>query len=284
MDPRASTADPFATKRPSAWGPSPKGSPGASEYGSFPEAEPSTSAEPNIEALGSIMSRLETIGLFRSDSMDMQNDPRFFQGSILEKRLAAFSGLGVVSGLMVGYTQNSIRSGAPLELTTFEGVLHSIGFLLACLGLVLNVIATYVSVAQVYHVYRLETSGPIGFEMGVSYYLNPNIVAWRHLAIKCMLLSLPLFLVSTGIELEVKIASAHQTPGRHSLLVARGLGIAVMMMFFMMGSVVFHVHSIHAEVFRDRYEQSAEAQGPYLSRVQNMMTARMQSRRTHHDV
>jgi len=127
------------------------------------------------------MSKLENAGLFRSDSMDMSNDPRFFQGSILNKRLAAFSGLGVVSGLMIGFTHGALTQQATMDITTTEGKLHALGFLISCVGLFANVIATYVSVAQVYHVYRLETAGPTGFEMATSYYLNPNIVAWQSL-------------------------------------------------------------------------------------------------------
>jgi len=89
-----------------------------------------------------------------------------------------------------------------------------------------NVIATYVGVAQIYHTYRLETAGPTGFEMATSYYLNPNIVAWRHLAVKCMLNSLPLFLVSTGIRIDVNFdrqAVDHPRPSEWSALPRRYL-------------------------------------------------------------
>ena len=39
--------------------------------------------------------------------MAITNDPRFFQDNVLSVRLAAFSGLGVVAGLLV---QNSLDS------------------------------------------------------------------------------------------------------------------------------------------------------------------------------
>ncbi|CAK9008485.1 unnamed protein product [Durusdinium trenchii] len=44
-----------------------------------------------------------SFGLVQSESMDLQNDPRFFQANVLNKRLAAFSKLGVVSSLMAGF-------------------------------------------------------------------------------------------------------------------------------------------------------------------------------------
>merc|ERR1719181_1610936 len=154
----------------------------------------------------------------------MSNDPRFFQSSILSKRLAAFSGLGVVSGLMVGFTHASVTNVGNMDFTCLEGRLHGVAFLVACMALFANIIATYVSVAQVYHVYRLETAGPTGFEMATSYYLNPNIVAWRHLAIKCLLLSLPLFLVSTGLQVAVDYDRAAEQPVPPPFWAARMIG------------------------------------------------------------
>merc|ERR1712232_1489414 len=90
-----------------------------------------------------------------------------------------------------------------MNLSTFEGCLQLVSFSIMTFVLFVNLLATYVGVAQVYHTYRLETAGPTGFEMATSYYLNPNIVAWRHLAIKCMLFSMPMFLVSTGLRVAV---------------------------------------------------------------------------------
>merc|ERR1712178_46145 len=90
-----------------------------------------------------------------------------------------------------------------MNLSSLEGNLQLLSFTIMTLVLFANIVATYVGVAQIYHGYRLETAGPTGFEMATSYYLNPNIVCWRHLAVKCMLNSLPLFLVSTGIRINV---------------------------------------------------------------------------------
>merc|ERR1719337_186217 len=67
-----------------------------------------------------------------------------------------------------------------------------------------NMLSTYVGVAQPYHTIRLMTAGPTGFEAATSYYLNRNIIAWRHMAIKYMLLSLPLYISQMGFRLIVK--------------------------------------------------------------------------------
>merc|ERR1712188_217106 len=95
-----------------------------------------------------------------------------------------------------------------MDLLTLYGQLHFMSFGIMTLVLFANIIATYIGVAQVYHAYRLETAGPTGFEMATSYYLNPNIVSWRHIAIKGMLHSLPLFLISTGLRIEINFDRA----------------------------------------------------------------------------
>merc|ERR1719352_1818301 len=101
-----------------------------------------------------------------------------------------------------------------MDLWTFEGQLQITSFLIMTVVLYANVLATYVGVAQVYHSFRLETAGPTGFEMAASYYLNPNIVSWRHLAIKGMLLSMPMFLISTGMRIAVNFDRAAVAPAQ----------------------------------------------------------------------
>ncbi|CAK9006708.1 unnamed protein product [Durusdinium trenchii] len=150
-------------------------------------------------------------GLFaKSESMEITNDPRFFQDNVLGYRLAAFAGMGVVAGLMV---QNSLDSLFDMsKALTFKGSVKNhidSWFQLAAILLLavvhfLNIIATYVGVAQPYHTIRLMTAGPTGFESAACYYLNKNIVAWRHFAVFGALLSMPMFLLSCGLRMMVK--------------------------------------------------------------------------------
>jgi hypothetical protein len=216
----------------------------------------------------------ETTGLIHSESMHMSNDPRFFQTSVLNKRLAAFSGLSVVSGLMIGTCVDVISMKKDINLSTFEGKLQICSFGIMSVVLFANILATYVSVAQIYHSYRLETAGPTGFEMATSYYLNPNIVCWRHVAVKCMLNSLPLFLVSTGIRIEVNFErQAGIEPPAPSQYSARCLGFSFMAMYAVMGLIVAYVHQKHMAIFRERYEVAKRKEMPYLKHVHSMMTS-----------
>merc|ERR1712176_921504 len=70
--------------------------------------------------------------------------------------------------------------------------------------LVLNLIATYVGVAQPYHTIRLMTGGPSGFEASALYYLNKNIASWRHFAVFGAFTSLPLFVLASAFRMVFK--------------------------------------------------------------------------------
>lgn len=215
----------------------------------------------------------DKFGLIHSESMDLQNDPRFFQHTILNKRLAAFSTLSVVSGLLVGTSTEVISMKKDMDLWTFEGQLQIASFLIMTVVLYANVLATYVGVAQVYHSFRLETAGPTGFEMAASYYLNPNIVSWRHLAIKCMLYSLPLFLISSGLRIEVHFERSAVEPIPPTLHEARAMGLFFLVVYVLMGLTVWYAHYKHVAIFKERYELARGKELPFLSHVHAMMTS-----------
>jgi len=221
----------------------------------------------------------ESTGLVHSESMDMNNDPRFFQGSVLNKRLAAFSSLSVVSGLMIGTCSEVISMKKDYDIATFEGQIQLVSFSIMSLVLFANVIATYVGVAQVYHAYRLETAGPTGFEMATSYYLNPNIVSWRHIAIKAMLYSLPLFLVSTGMRIEMNYDRAGEKPVPPKWATARVTGLTVLAIYVAMGLAVWYIHNKHMAVFRERYALARGREVQYLRQVHDKMNSTMSSTR-----
>jgi len=226
------------------------------------------------EELNPIMGMAKEVGLVHTDSLEITNDPRFFRKSVLNKRLMAFSSLSVVSGLMVGTSTAVISMKKDINLVSFEGQLQLLSFGIMTMVLFANIVATYVGVAQVYHTYRLETSGPTGFEMATSYYLNPNIVSWRHIAIKGMLHSLPMFLVSTGIRIEVSFDNAAEKFQPPSFWAARFLGLSFMGCYCVMAVILYYVHWKHTEVFRERYSLMQAQTEPYLTQVRQQMSGR----------
>eukprot|EP00439_Symbiodinium_sp_Y106_P016370 s7757_g2.t1 len=197
------------------------------------------------------------------ESMEITNDPRFFQDNVINYRLAAFAGLGVVAGLMV---QNSMDHLFDMRKDMCEwykpkhldSTCQFIAFVLLGLVHLLNVIATYVGVAQPYHTVRLMTAGPTGFESAACYYLNKNIIAWRHFAIKGALISLPMFVASTGLRMVVKFDRenmAEPDPPENLPDTCRHLGFGACSMFMFMACSVFYIHRKHFNIFDERYAQ-----------------------------
>jgi len=228
--------------------------------------------------------------IVRSTSMDLVNDPRFFTDSVIDKRLAALGALSVISGLMVDTALGEVNGmKKDFDYENFwkdplDPIFQLIGFAIMTVVLFANLISTYVGVAQPYHVYRLVTSGPTGFEAATSYYLNKNIAWWRHYAIKCMLAALPLLLLSTGLRLVVKFDKDSWTGGDLPDNVptgARITGMAVMVVYIIFALVLSYVHSKHSAIFSERYARMAPPP-EMMASVQVMMSslAREQRRET----
>lgn len=209
--------------------------------------------------LGPLAGLLEGGGLVKSHSMDVVNDPRFFQDNVINYRLAAIGGLSIVSGLLVQNAMDHVfemNKDMTLNPTHLDGFFQLVSFLLLNMVLFMNMLATYVGVAQPYHTIRLMTAGATGFETAASYYLNKNIVAWRHLSIKGMLLSLPIYLISSGLRLVVKFdREAYYKDPQHLGVPAeaRGYGFFFCGFFIFSGIMLFYVHFKHFAIFRERY-------------------------------
>ncbi|CAK0860599.1 unnamed protein product [Prorocentrum cordatum] len=110
----------------------------------------------------------EQQGLIPCRSMDLNNDPRFFNDNVLDKRLAAFTALSVVSSIMVGaacdnfipFEEDKLRFDS--NMAVFRSCVALVGFFLMCVVFLLNVVATMVFGVQFYYVYRLMTAGQVG--------------------------------------------------------------------------------------------------------------------------
>eukprot|EP00928_Gymnodinium_smaydae_P002054 TRINITY_DN10723_c0_g1_i1.p1 TRINITY_DN10723_c0_g1~~TRINITY_DN10723_c0_g1_i1.p1 ORF type:complete len:261 (-),score=66.55 TRINITY_DN10723_c0_g1_i1:100-882(-) len=234
-------------------------------------------------------SAVERMQLVESESMQMANDPRFYEDNVLDKRLAAFAGLAVVSGFMVGTAMESVFSmDKNFDLTTVDGYMQMIGFGFLTLVLVVNLLAMYIGVVQAYHTTRLMTSGACGFEMASAYYLNPNIVHWRHFAIKLMLIGLPAILISSGFRL-LHFFNKEQTdtgakwvsfqsvgssldPKKHPNVNGMTFsGLAVCVLYLLFGIVLYCIHLRHVQVFREKYSQLG-ASVPFLGHGGQLMT------------
>jgi hypothetical protein len=220
------------------------------------------------DALG-VASVFEGLNFVKSDSMEIKNDPRFFQDNVLNKRLKAFTGVAVVSSLLVQSSMKEMFAmDKNMQLYTaqggsrfhFNGMIQLLAFVMLLVIFMCNMLSAYVGVAQPYHTIRLMTAGATGFETATSYYLNRNIVAWRHMAIKYMLLSLPLYISQMGFRLIVKFdrqTKADPDAFDTTPLQSRVEGIIFATIMLLLACMLYSVHTKHFEVFRDRYDSMA---------------------------
>jgi len=214
-------------------------------------------------------------GVARTDSMPLYNDPRFFLGNVVDKRLAALTQVAVISGLMVDTCMDSVLNGTDkaIALDTVDGWLTLIG--LTLLGAVVfgNMMATYVGIAQIYHTSRLVSAGPTGFEMAAGYYLNPNVTWWRHLSVKAMLLSIPYFLIAEGFRLVVLFdvdegedVPPTEYPSWQSHIGGfTVLGVLTCCCWCCAGCCGFYMNHKHNEVYRERYAVSSAVEAPLMT-------------------
>jgi len=149
--------------------------------------------------------------LGRSNSMELQNDPRFFTKNVLDKRLVALKTMTIVSSLMLGTAlkhcfsiEKKYNFTGDWECPIVSG-LQIFSFFILMRVVFVCFMSLYTFCQQLYHIYRLMTSGPTGVESAGEYYLHPIIVSWRHTAVNRLLKSLYLFVLALGFILAVKI-------------------------------------------------------------------------------
>merc|ERR1719327_1235384 len=153
---------------------------------------------------------ISNIGLARDESMDVSNDPRFFAKNVMDKRLAAFKSLTIVSSLMFGTSLGQcfkLKKDMNFHrLDPYVGSIalwQAVGFILSVMVAVMCLLALYVIAHQLFYTYRLMTAGPTGFEQASVFYLTRVITMWRHLAIKCLFNGLWMFIFLVGVQLFV---------------------------------------------------------------------------------
>jgi len=230
---------------------------------------------PQLSVPEQVMAKAFFVG---THSLDLANDPRFVQESVIDKRLTAFAALSAVSGILLGNSLAEVNNmNKHFRLDAIDGILQLVGLIMMFIILIINVIGTYVGVAQPYHVWRLSSSGPAGFEMAAAYYMNPNIVFWRHYAIDAMLRSLPLYLFSFAVRILVKFdrgsldyEEEEGVPEFQSRLRIGGislLGLVGCVFFVIVCCFMVKIHMKHEAVYQERYKLAVPLVNPLLTDV-----------------
>jgi hypothetical protein len=156
----------------------------------------------------------------RENSMDLVNDPRFFQANVIEKRLLAFSGLSVVASLLLGSSVNILFTlKKDVSLNTPLGYCQLLSFCILSITAFSLATATFVQIQQVFYTYRLLTAGNSGFEQASLFYLNSTIVTWRHFAMRWMLRGLIFYMLGSGALVGVKFYKDAEDADKHALAI-----------------------------------------------------------------
>jgi len=205
-------------------------------------------------------------------SMDLYNDPRFTNDNVIEKRLAAFSGLSIVATLTAGLAIDMYLHGITKDVQpiSFAGAVEIIGFLTMSSILFMSLTAALVFVYQAYYTHRLMTAGPSGFELASGFYLHDVAVRWRHFAVRCLVMALPMLLFATGCMLHTRL-SKYETGTIVGRVKIHPVGV-ITLLLFTTGALVLHgIAGKHELLFEQEYakrtvrEASADSGRPLLA-------------------
>lgn len=244
--------------------------------------------------------------LTRVNSMDVANDPRFFAGNVMDKRLSAFKSLTLVSSIMFGTALGqcfSLKKDFDLsQVHPYVGnvaAVQLISFFLALLVAVQCLLSLYIIAQQLFYTYRLMTAGSLGFDIAAVFYLTRTITWWRHLAIKFLFNGLLKFLVFVGLQLFVKffkdadakmakkatgmivnmrggtaIATSliHVDKPQHKLNMGVHIALGYLVFFICtcVSFVMYRIRSQHMKVFEENYLHCEKLTHPIEKTVQDM--------------
>eukprot|EP00929_Paragymnodinium_shiwhaense_P016203 TRINITY_DN124409_c0_g1_i1.p1 TRINITY_DN124409_c0_g1~~TRINITY_DN124409_c0_g1_i1.p1 ORF type:complete len:268 (+),score=57.94 TRINITY_DN124409_c0_g1_i1:168-971(+) len=221
-----------------------------------------------------------SLDLARAESMELNNDPRFFSGNIIDKRLKAFHKLSIVSGLMLGTSMdNCFELKKNMDFTLvypYIGYMQFFGFLCQMTVTFLCMISLYTIAHQLFYTYRLMTSGPTGFEAASMFYLNHTMTMWRHFSIKCLFNGLGLFIFSSGVQLFVKFykdaLNTHEHVNKPELDIDAHLMLAGFVCLCFTGCACFlcMLRRHHLDAFREHYAACQKKAKPITDTMRDM--------------
>jgi hypothetical protein len=168
-------------------------------------------SNPKQDALYSHVQMLptgENIEFEREGTAELKNDPRFFTENVIDKRLAAFEAMAIVTELMSAeavkqcfeLTNEYAWTGKMVHVA----IIQFIGLALMISVMFMATVATAVLSLQLFFTIRLMTAGPTGFDKAARFYQDNRMWRWRERAIFGVKWSLCVFVLSTGFMLYVK--------------------------------------------------------------------------------
>lgn len=220
-------------------------------------------AKPAHEAAYRQVEQIDASDFSRHGTADVVNDPRFYLRNVLDKRLASFEGVAIVTSIIAAEAvKQCFELPADFELVgpLYHVVIFAIiGFSFMICVLYLAFLATSVLSLQLFFIIRLMTAGPTGFDKAASFYKDTRMFEYRERAIFGVKWSIVLFFVSTGFMLYVKIYT--EGAARHTVErdeeegrpLHKVLSIACLFVFLVLGASLLILVRTHQRVFDECY-------------------------------
>lgn len=205
--------------------------------------------------------------LERDGTAEITNDPRFFAENVIEKRLAAFEALAVITGIMA---EESLKQ--TFELTKefawtgtllVMSILQLAGFFMMVFVAFLDLVACAVLSLQLFFTIRLFTAGPTGFDKASRFYTDRRMWLWRERAIFGVKWSIVGFVLSTGLMLCVKFyvegAPEQERAEREGSLHDKEyaghkiLAVVVLTVFTFLSFILYWLGRQHTKCFNECY-------------------------------
>lgn len=203
--------------------------------------------------------------LEREGTAELKNDPRFFVENVIDKRLAAFEAMAIVTELM---SAEAVKQCFELskDFAFTGGMLHVaiiqiLGFSMMVSVMFMATVATAVLSLQLFFTIRLMTAGPTGFDKAAHFYQDQKMWTWRERAVFGVKWSLVVFTLSTGCMLYVKLytegapAVEHTSEEVHEREVGYHQVLAglVLVVFGVLSAFLVRLVLIHQRVFDESY-------------------------------
>jgi len=203
--------------------------------------------------------------LEREGTAELTNDPRFFAENVVEKRLAAFEALAVITGIMA---EESLKQTFELSkefawtgTLLVISILQLTGFFVMVIVAFMDLVACAVLSLQLFYTIRLFTAGPTGFDKASRFYCDQRMWRWRERAIFGVKWSIVLFVVSTGLMLSVKfyvegapeVEKESRTQHEAEYKGHQILASIVLVFFAVLSYILFLLGREHTRVFSESY-------------------------------
>jgi len=192
--------------------------------------------------------------LIRTESVDVNNDPRIMSDSVISHRLNGFASVVVASMLLCSLAFSAILTLVPAQHGE-KG--FSVLKLAALVGNVttvcLNLFCTVVVIQQMYLINRIATSGAMGFEMAKSLYLSKTYVMIRHVGISCFYRSIPLFVMTLAVMVWEQVCPRNDAPIS---------AIIICTLLILVTCLMLYVHYLQRTVFHDKLKKMQAFEKP----------------------